>query len=907
MAEVVKKAPAKQNNAFDITRFSEDFAKANVLRDERQAQEKAALDAEQAAQADMMEIGQRSQAVKQDYLDGLAPLVDSSKKIAEASQKQMTLQQGGIIDQLQAMQDAMVNPRLGTSEGRAKLRAELNAQAATIATEAEAQQNVLSGEMDLVKMGLALKQGGLKKASLLEAQHAEVMKAEAIRVDTIRSGLQSNAQAKQLLMDQMTPEQLTAAKSESVKNNGTVNSSGFDINTAEIDAEIAKRMSIQYDLQTKSMAIAANNRKMIEDANEKILAALNSDQLTSLQLGKPVEVQFANGEKQTMTLSDFNLGQVNAHAETKQKAFADKITQSTNAIMWGDTRKDITERLAQQDSIIAKVPVGSPEYISAVKRKQELEGGYKAIDAAEKLVDPNSPATKVFFDSTQAKLGELLKKGDEQDAKTVESAAKKMGRGDTDLTTASREFLTGQPVSQQAVVDYVTKKAANNEDVSAMLGQEAARLFKKNYETQLEAYRSKNGGLNQALMTGDKIGQKEYKQEIAYQALMTTVNQMSQQHTDTFIGAQAQLNVANNKDLVQNPIANARDSMGRKIWSPEAFVGFVATADRNGLKNLRETAEYQGLDEGSLGKLMNGESVTIGDKTYDASLFQRHLLIQQNVALLESLDNTRPGLAKEYVDWWTSQGTTYGKEYINTQMSNGGKNLSDAAIMSMSASQVEAAMSDYGSSLAQVFDEYKGIQQKQRQDWISYDLSPANRQAALLQFDPTLSNDEKTLIFRQAIKPLLAEASKQGLDFEKTNIMIERAWENPQQSIPGFAENAALKKAVNKMIGTRNDVVTQLQALTDSPWLYGNNQKLADSIWNNLGDQSYKRNEAKSIGGSDLFGGMYSTQTTPRGINTGVFGSYDGWLKDETRTRPYDWYRNLIMEEGQTQDKNGGM
>jgi hypothetical protein len=185
-------------------------------------------------------------------------------------------------------------------------------------------------------------------------------------------------------------------------------------------------------------------------------------------------------------------------------------------------------------------------------------------------------------------------------------------------------------------------------------------------------------------------------------------------------------------------------------------------------------------------------------------------------------------------------------------------------------------------------DAYKNRQQEQRSKWVSYDLDPANRQAALLQFTPELSDQEKTDAMQKFILPIVDKGKKDGLAYDQINSLVEDSLATAETNEVVKA-NPGLKKALQKILAARGPVVTQLEALTDSPWLYGNDKKVSDAVWSRLSPENKIEEQIVTPGdfGQNL--------NSPRRIKTPFFSMdrNNAWLSNETGTRPYDWYRNL--------------
>ena len=100
--------------------------------------------------------------------------------------------------------------------------------------------------------------------------------------------------------------------------------------------------------------------------------------------------------------------------------------------------------------------------------------------------------------------------------------------------------------------------------------------------------------------------------------------------------------------------------------------------------------------------------------------------------------------------------------------------------------------------------------------------------------------------------------------------------------------------------------------MTDSPWLYGNDRKISDSIWNRLSEEARANSELRP-------GVLKSAQLNQIPDDKGIMqyhrqpsmsffsGGPEGFFTRETNTKPYDWYRGLIASPDEQQTPEGGM
>lgn len=886
---------ADNNLGFDLGTFAEDWKKQEELRATRQAEETKALTRDQVTNQELAGVQDQSLKARQGYVDAIVPVVKQYRTLADAQQKQQALMQsGGFMDHLQLLQDQMTNPSLYTSEGRQKTRAELNAGVALAATLNDAQQNVFSGQMDQIKNRATLANAQLEKAKLLERQNSDVIQAQLERQKAITEGLSQTATAKDLLLSDLSGDQLLAAKQDAIKNGGKTNIQGFDISQAQVETRIAAQTNLAYEMKLKQLKLEEVDDKLVEQNQNRILASMSLTQKQNMIAGKPIQITDGKNNM-TLTAADFKPNLLKQSYDLSKQIFDDQISQQMNAANSNDVAQTTMIPMITQAKTIVNnpsIPETNPVKSLAKQHMAALDPLIKSYNAAEDAFQKNpTPENKLAFDGLKSAMQTQLAKEQQDMDATIDKQAKLDARGDPDLSRIIADTYRGNPVSKEAVYNSVTGALTTGKSIEGALPHTAALLVQKAYSDKLNELRQTKQ------MTGDMIADTQLRKQAAIEALDVGVSQMTASATDQFIGGQANLDPNKAADA-QNPIASARDYQGNKIFTPETFLSFTKKADSDALELLKQTQKYSNLDDKAIADLSSGKSVTISGQTItpDAFLTDRNRF--ENVSLMLSLDLKKPGLAQAYINWWKTNGTEYAKNtadgYIQTAATG---SVQDNVIRTLGSQVVQDSVDRYNYGVLGVEEDYKQEQQNQRKQWVSYDLDPLNRQAALLQFDKNLSDQDKTVIMRDGIGPLIQQAKSKGLAYDDTNILVENALSDPEHLMPQIANNQPLKKALAKMYPNRGHTLLSMEAITDSPWLYGNDKEVPTDIWSRIspGSQTAGQVDALQIPGENLFSTNAgdAIKNPKRIVNTGVFGSYSGWLQDESNTKPYDWFRAL--------------
>lgn len=907
MADQKVNQPAPGNNLmFDLEAFSRDVqARDTALQNAAQTQQQA-LSAEQQQLEQLLGINQRAVVLRQGYQEAVKPVVDENLRLAAAAEEQRRLAAGGFTDQFKAWMNARENPNLYTSQGRAKVMSELQQSLSLTGQMTSAALETLAAEQQVVNAQGALNQIDNRKAAANLAIQQSLVDAHLNKIQTVTAGIRANRDAQDAVIDQMTDEDLIRSMSAIDPNTKKINVGGIDLTQRMIEAEQQRREGLRYNYQIQQMAMERQNEHLRKAANEKLIANLTDAQLNSLMIGKPIDV--APGVDQTQKVamypSDFDMSVVARINQNRTEIRAREQKQMTDQAFAGTIVNDVILPMYQQSDIVAKnstIGEESPVKATAKLRVQQLANVKTRLDEMAANLDTTSPIAVAEYAKQQEVVRAELQKLQTADNAMIDKEAKIRAHGNkylATLYTSHYKASTVDPaVAREGAVDELVSGRMPAEFIGTQLGVEA----KKRFDDKVNAARVSGA---EGLFKGNTLD-KSVAAQYAYEALDETINNSLGKHTDWSLANLT--STVLNGDIEPNPVSQAFDANGRKIFpTGEAFLDTVRESDSAALNQVFTDPKYAKLADDQKRMLVDGKNVQLDDKTViSAADFLYQLRLEEGVQLYLSLEQKRPGLGQQYGDWWDRFGEQYAQQYTGEAVKRGlVGDLKDNVVATLAGDPLVSQLRNLRTIAVQSSAAANGRRIQQQKEWASFGLDPANRQAAMLQFDLDLSDQERSLIFQNVIIPGIADSYKSGREYNEVNADIEKMLSQPERFVPGYKENPDLRKAVTKMIANRQNVSRMLEAMVDGGSLFGFGAKntgwpMAD-VYRRIGDKAamspidaygqypYDSPEAKMLRDAP---GMQGEVANP--IQFGFLGGRERWLQNETSSKPYDWYRRL--------------
>lgn len=900
---------AEKELGFNLGGFAERWSKQTEITAKRQEEQMKSLAAAEEMNKTLAGISQQGLELKTKFLtDTIQPAVSQIQDIeAKRLKQQELLNSGSFLDSLTAWQNAMENPNVYTAEGRNKTRAEIQSQVAAGSMLNEASQQVLGAQVEVIKNKNALADANLRMLVTTEAQGLEVLKAEQDRVSLITQGLTQNATARALIMDTMTRDQLIQAAKEGVKT-GEVDISGFKFPTAVINSQVAKIDEAIFSRQVAESAMREKNQKLADAAAERTLNILSPQQTEKLIAGQEVIIAGANNEQVKLNPMQFEMGKLVAAHEAKSKIANDEIQRQINEETQMDFRATNTPAVKNiVDGINSKrITPNSPLYRIGAGIINKFAYSAKVLESMEaqlpKLPDGKidyknaDPAIVNQINKIQFASSEALAKEQAAFEAGIKAEATVQAKGSKELIELNTDYLRGTSVNSGTAIDTVVARQTTGKVATDVLPESVARDVDKLYK---DIVGKKLAEKQYDPMANDPLTPLEHKREAARQALEIATSNYLRGETDRFMAAQVDLDTHTDPGIKSNPIANLRKMNGEKEFSQQSFIAFVGRSDDIGRQILAKSAEFGGLTPAEQEALeRRGENVVReGKPTITATAYNTALARVQTQQLLLELDYKRPGLADEYIKWWTDQAPKFANDFTNqwVEKQKAGT-LQENVMGSLGSVQLQDGIRQTAFSLSDAAEEYKGVQKKQRLDWLSYDLDPGNRQAMLLTFDQSLTDGDRQTLYQGVIAPALEMAKKEGLEFDQTNYLIDQFFADPAKYVPGFKDDAALKKALQKSGVNRGDITLQLQSMADAPWAATSGINTRKEFWNNIPESE--------LSPPATYNGFDNATPTPMGLDRRVFkgglfteGNLGNAMGATVAQKPFDWYRKLRQNQ----------
>ncbi len=616
---------------------------------------------------------------------------------------------------------------------------------------------------------LATDQDKLGILSLQEKQGNERIDA-AVAYQQARLGiLQSNSAMQELTLSNMDATQVdNALMTAQNTDSGQVNIGGIDFSAAKIqerkdqlgerayltqvhangmaDALLSNMDSTQLQ---EAMVMAQNNDGFLDVKGTKISTARIQDAMmlrttNTAQLHNMNQNLQAETDKriaQTMNVVELNkaITDGGTMANGYQFASLDVLKQTRDLKMesgqqgiqqemiMGQIKDPLTQVVQHRqyiDSIRANVPAGSP-LLKLLDNEQTMG------TLASNLMGTDDPQRTANGLQAIAASQENIRNG-------IAAEAKRLGGGDSFREEAWSYRLQGQAIPERVVIDALTK-AKGNPSVDWMTPAVGAE-FKTLYQQQM----------NQIMLdeqrTGGNMSQQEKQAAATTAALEGVKGKMADGMTTEFFGFQSQ------DPALQNPVTQS--------FRPGEFMEVMRAADMEG-------ARLYAANSGSTKEQM-ADFLERGVPNPD-------LARAQTAALLVALDKKKPGLAKEYIEWWDSDKRQQaGAKFIEAKNATAGNSLARASELSMVLPGLQDDLGTYANLLNGAYtDVYSEEMKRQHSDYINFGSDPVAKQVFLLGIDGGLTDVQKQQAMQQIILPLVTQAQNNQYDATQTAAYVD--------------------------------------------------------------------------------------------------------------------------------------
>jgi hypothetical protein len=765
-----------KDSAFDfgLDALTSAFDTQAGFTNKRQELEQDQTAREQQARMDKAKLAKASTDVTTSLLNDMNSLlgvVDSNEKAAAEQADLFT--SGNPIDMLGAIGNQIADPNKYTRAGRQKVLNEAQQNVNVKSAVAQQQLTVFSALNGQIDAGLQAAAGPLEMAKLDETQGLQRIELERSRIAMQSEKMGQSIQQQQLTLSTMSAEQVAAATAKA--NGGPIDIGGVQISPGLLQQRSDELANRQDLMDSRNDAIELKKMERAHKLNRKVLETYNPAELRQMAL---------NGDP----TGQFDLKDINEVLTMKTSAQNDAIKRATDQLTQVDVMGQTVIPAANQADAMAKVaPAGTPLAAQVASQKTTA-----AISA--NLMSPYTQNGEPVPLELAAPSAAALKTQQEETEKAIQTQAKQQGKGDKDLTELYVERYRGNVALPTATIESaVQSRVEKNQPLTDILPKEAADSIQKIYAAKLQKINSQQFGAN---LTGGTLDKKDAKAQAMREAIQEGIASTLAPRTNDLIGAQA--------DEPTSPL-------GRHGISRGQIIDLTAKADASG--------EVKFMQLNQLNSDEMNELKTTGAVKAKPGVTMADLAVVQTQELLFNLDSMSAGLSKEYVAWWKQSG----QDYINSQTTRAAetaqmKGLQDQALESY-AGPIQAQDSfAYKNVIEAAGAAYDNEKATRYQNLISFNQDPVNRQASLLQFDDSLSDEDRKTFMNKFILPIVDMANAESVpksgqsNFNQINTMIEQAIDM------GVAADPETQKVLNKVAKNRSKISRNLDSITSVPW-----------------------------------------------------------------------------------------
>lgn len=524
-------------------------------------------------------------------------------------------------------------------------------------------------------------------------------------------------------LDMMPPEEVEKATEQAAANGGLYTTeSGVQIPFHRLRERRAANLNMDFTEQSQAEVIRGYDESNRRRLDEKLLATYSTGELTSMLAGDGTDPK---------TKTRFDKDQIKQALTTSQEAEQKKFQLDFMVESGQLTALPAKENIDYIDSLNV-VPGSQLATALANQRKINLTAaGVLGRDDAD-------PANKMDMLAVTSGSRETI------DAAIRQQATINAGPGaDKDLIALNEAVIRRQPLPPEIAEAIINEKSVDpKKTLAGILNQDMNGVFVRAFSDKLDQLNNPaNTMATMGMSTADK------RKEAAAYAMTALTAAASGGLTERMMGAQATIP---GNPLRTNGISGA------------TFLTLSKKADEAGIKQYLEQGRTpEGVDKNKVTPEMLRASPPAD------------LLVLQQAHMLIELEKLKPGLAKQYTDWWASPDSekfTAGFTQAESMQKN---TVSDMMTWSLVAPTVPSQMTTYSQIvLAGRESMVADVIAKEHADYINFGGSPEAKQAYLIDATPEL-NDQEKKVGLTLIQPILQKAKEQGMNTAQTAAFVE--------------------------------------------------------------------------------------------------------------------------------------
>lgn len=713
-----------------------------------------------------------NEARLQYYRDASGTVAAKSAVEQDSYQNQIDQLKQSITKQMQPGEDLATILKLQTAQGSDRIAALENLQQSRVATlkaQDDMQTHVLSQMDDKGQLQSLLT---MAKNSPSQSINQNGVTLSAGQIDdrltqiTDRQYVQSvqaNTASNIAVSDMQMPDVIKYEAQALASPAGSVNINGTKVSLGAIQDR--KRALQSGDLTTTSqeLAVRGQAQNLIDATDNRFIATHTMPELVSLKQNGGVA---SDGHIIPMD-------KINNEIMKRQQDQLTQITQAASIASVGDIGQagvDLNNRL---NAVLTHADPNSPLAAQVRSFKDSNALVHSMTDPSK---NPNS-FTQAWGAATIHNLSSSVL------PKAIQTEATRIAGQDKELGQAYTYMLQGQPIPSDLTRGVLTSRLINGKDRLKWLSVPDNGFLTIAYGDALQKLRTdafKDNPISAPDLT-------TMKQEAANSAIDQLVAKQSTGLTNQIWG---------------NQVTAKNNPLGPAGVTSNKIQELIHGSDQTGIKNYI-SANNVPKDQADL-LMANGANALAGQPNA-----QIQLSVFQNAALLQNLDQLKPGLSKQYMDWWNSQDSTdYIGKYVQNQLGRPAQTMQDYVAFSQQLPKIGDAISAYGQGLQQGDDlNYQSQYDKEHKMIMTFQGNPTNGQLFLLDVDKNLTDTEKQQAMQTIIQPLLTDAQQQNKGYGDTMSYIDSQLRDMRPDDP------VTKKLLNKILAHREDSYKPLESL----------------------------------------------------------------------------------------------
>lgn len=539
----------------------------------------------------------------------------------------------------------------------------------------------------------------------------------------------------QLALNNMTLPQAQTALSQAQGAGGQIMIGGIPMSAALIQTRIDALTD--RDVQNTQNLLSINSQldAQSKKASERVAATYNVPELQNL---------IRNGGIDAKTGQQFDLDIIQKQLAIKQQVATDQANQT--ALMGSLT--DPAKAAADQMTYIESIKVDPQSPIAA-----QLAAQKSAVRIAATMLSDQSDPQK------QAIAATIVAGSRAQVDALVGAEAKRLSAGDKDLENALNYQLRGQPIPADVTEQAVLDKQSSNKPIGNWLSGKNRSDYTVAFQAALSKLQSDSSYQDDP---------KALRIQAGEQAMDVVKANIAQGTSDTIWSTQT--------GIKGNPLNG--------VFSGSEFLSVIKQADMDGATQYQNET---GLKQDEMLARMNGQ---INDPNFAAA---------QASALYQALEKKRPGLGKQYTDWWNSDARNQFVANYADATTKATQTFTQATENGLITPDLQGQMANYGAILGD--GEKRALSSdltRQHADFVTFGQEPTTKQVFLLQQTQGLTDTERKQAMTNLIGPLLAQAKAQGLDTSSATKFVEANLRTMQP------QDSADRKLLQKVISTRD-------------------------------------------------------------------------------------------------------